>query len=171
MDISVDIERRFPEASNVFFSNGTPLTEKHLLRLSELRRVSFLNVSLNDHRPKVYEKIMRLPFDKAFARLNLIKQMKASGVLKFPVYVSRAGDGTAADSEFHDWVRTTYPSLSGLVTSRGERMGAIPGPLNPVPDLGCRQWLNLHLLSSGKSAFCCVDSDGRNGVGDDGPST
>jgi hypothetical protein len=166
MDISMDIERRFPEASSMFFSNGTPLTEKNLLRLSQLRRVSFLNVSLNDHRPKVYEAIMRLPFDKTFARLNLIQQMKASGVLKFPVYVSRVGDGTAADDEFLEWVRTTYPSLSGLVTPRGDWMGAIPGPLSPVPDVGCRQWFNLHLLSSGKSAFCCVDSDGRNGIGD-----
>lgn len=166
VDISMDIERRFPEASSMFFSNGTPLTEKNLLRLSLLQRVSFLNVSLNDHRPELYEEIMRLPFDKTITRLNLIQEMKASGVLRFAVYVSRVGDGTAADAEFLEWVRTTFPSLSGLVTPRGDWMGAIPGTLSPVPDVGCRQWFNLHLLSSGKSAFCCVDSDGRHGIGD-----
>jgi hypothetical protein len=45
-------------------------------------------------------------------------------------------------------------------------MGAIGGPPRPVPDVGCRQWFNLHILSSGKSAFCCIDSDGRHGIGD-----
>ena len=166
LDISVDIERRFPEATNMFFSNGTPLTEKTLLRLAELRRVAYLMVSLNDHRSKEYEEIMRLPFGRTIARLDLIHRMKSSGVLKFPVYLSRVGDGSEADAEFLEWVKKTYPSLSGLVTVRGDWMGAVSTPTGPVPDVGCRQWFQLHFLSNGRSAFCCVDSDGRHGVGD-----
>jgi hypothetical protein len=166
LDIAMDIERRFPEASNMFFSNGTPLTEKTLLRLSQLRRVEFLMVSMNDHRPKQYEAVMQLPFEKTIARINLINELRASGVLHFQVYLSRVGDGTAADDEFLDWVKKTYPALSGLVTVRGDWMGTIPIQLSPVPNVGCRQWFQLHFLSNGREAFCCVDSDGRHGMGD-----
>ena len=62
-DITTEIENRFPEAQHMLFSNGTPLNGGNLQRLAKLRRVDFLNLSLNDHRPDEYERIMRLPFD------------------------------------------------------------------------------------------------------------
>jgi len=166
LDITCEIERRLPEATNMFFSNGTPLTEKTLLRLSQLQRVDFLMVSVNDHRPTQYEEVMRLPFDKTVARLNLLHEMKASGILKFQIYLSRVGDGSSADNEFLDWVKSTYPSLSGLVTVRGDWMGLVPATLAPAPNVGCRQWFQLHVLANGRAAFCCVDGEGRHGTGD-----
>jgi hypothetical protein len=166
LDLSVEIEERFPEATNMFFSNGTPLTEKTLLRLAGLQRVSYLMVSVNDHRRDEYERIMRLPFDRTLTRLDLIQRMKDSGILRFPVYVSRVADGSAADGEFLEWVRRSYPALSGLVTPRGDWMGVVAAETGPVPDVGCRQWFQLHVLSNGKAAFCCIDSDGRHGTGD-----
>ena len=167
LDVSIEIERRFPEATNMFFSNGTPLTEKTLLRLSQLRRVSCRNLSVNDHRPTQYEQVMRLPFERTRERLNLIHQMKLSGVLRFQVYLCRVGDGSPVDEEFLQWAKNTYPSFSALVGVRGDWMGAVPNTAaSPVPDVGCRQWFQLNFLSNGKSAFCCIDSDGRHGVGD-----
>src|SRR5262249_48971248 len=72
-----------------------------------------------------------------------------------------------SDAEFLEWVKREYPALSGLVTVRGDWMGAVPTQLvGLVPPVGCRQWFQLHFLSNGKSAFCCVDSDGRYGSGD-----
>jgi hypothetical protein len=166
LDISIEIERRLPEAVNFFFSNGTPLNEKNLLRLAELRRVSFLNVSVNEHRPRQYAETMGLPFERIVARLDLIHGMKLSGVLKFPVFVSRVGDGTSADAEFLEWVRTQYPSLNGLVTVRGNWLGAVQGSIGAAPNVGCRQWFQLHVLADGKVAYCAIDSDGVRGTGD-----
>jgi hypothetical protein len=166
IDISMDIERRFPEASSMFFSNATPLNEKNLLRLSMLQRVAFLNLSVNHHRDQEYERIMGLPFARTKTRLALINEMKSSGVLPFPIYVSRVGDGGSDDAAFLEWVRTTYPALSGLVTVRGDWLGAVPTQIGVAPDVGCRQWFQLHLLSNGRHAFCCIDSDGGHGTGD-----
>ena len=46
-------------------------------------------------------------------------------------------------------------SLRGrLVTVRGDWLGAVK--------------TQLHLLSNGKHAFCCIDSDGAHGAGDAG---
>jgi hypothetical protein len=165
-EISAEIERRFPEATNFFFSNGTPLNEKNLMRLAELRSVAFLNISVNDHRPKQYEETMALPFDRILARLELLQRMKLSDILKFPIFVSRVGDGTSADEDFLEWVRSAYPSLTGLLTIRGNWLGAVDGHVGAVPDVGCRQWFKLHVLADGKEAFCCIDSDGAHGMGD-----
>jgi hypothetical protein len=166
IDLSFDIERRFPEAEHMFFSNATPLNEQNLLRLSRLGRVAFLNLSVNHHRPEEYERIMGLPFARTQARLTLINEMKSSGGLRFPVYLSRVGDGSSTDAEFLEWARRTYPALSGLVTVRGDWLGAVPTKIGVAPDVGCRQWFQLHLLSNGRHAFCCIDSDGGHGRGD-----
>ena len=167
LDISEDIGRRFPEASQMFFSNGTPLTESTLLRISKLSKVAFLSISVNDHRPDRYEQIMQLPFARTLQKIALVHEMKTAGGLPFPVYLTRVGDGSSSDGEFLEWVKREFPGLSGLVTVRGDWMGAVPAQLvGLVPAVGCRQWFQLHFLSNGKSAFCCVDSDGRYGSGD-----
>ena len=165
--ISSDIERRLPEARHMFFSNGTPLTEKNLLRLAELKRVGFLIVSVNEHRAQRYEEVMGLPFAKTLARLDVMHRMKAAGVLTFPIMLSKVGDGTAADGEFLQWGTNTYPLFSGMVPARSSWMGATPPlPGAAAPDVGCRQWFELHFLANGKSALCAIDSDGRHGTGD-----
>jgi len=73
---------------------------------------------------------------------------------------------TPADAAFLEWVKRSYPLFNGLVTMRGDWMGAVPAPVGAVPDVGCRQWFELHLLANGKAAFCCIDADARHGVGD-----
>jgi hypothetical protein len=165
-DISLDIQRRFPEASTFFSTNGIPLTEENLIRLTQLKRVDYLNISVNDYRPAHYERTMRLPFARIVERLALIQRMKMSGALQFPVSVSRVGDGTAADGEFLEWVRTNYPSLNGLVTVRGSWLGVIQGDFAAAPDVGCRQWFQLHVLANAKVAFCCFDAEGKYAIGD-----
>jgi Radical SAM superfamily len=166
LDVSEEIERRFPEARNMFFSNGTPLTESILLRLSKLKQVDFLMISVNDHRERQYESVMRLPYRKTLARLHLINEMCATGLLPFQTYISRVGDGTSVDGEFLEWVKREYPALSGLVTVRGNWMGAVRTPIGPAPDVGCRQWFQLHVLANGRASFCGLDSDARHGIGD-----
>lgn len=164
-DISEEINRRFPEAGHAFFSNGTPLNQRNLSRLASIRNVSFLNVSFNDHRPEEYERVMRLPYARTVARLDLLHRMKSSGILGFPVVVSRVGDGTAADAEFREWVGRRYPEFQVAINVRGDWIGAVPAHIRSVPDIGCTQWFKLHFLADGRSPFCCIDSDARHGAG------
>jgi hypothetical protein len=128
--------------------------------------VAYLSVSVNDHRPAEYERIMRLPFAKTLERLYTIETMKATGAFSFPIYLTRVGDGTPADAEFLDWVRANYPSLNGLVKSRGNWLGMIEGHRSTIPNVSCRQWFELHILANGQAAFCCIDAEGKYGVGD-----
>lgn len=164
-ELSHEVERRLPEAIQSFFSNGTPLTERNLLRLAALQRVSYLNISVNDHRREHYERTMRLPFEKTLERLVNINRLKSEGVLRFQIYVSRVGDGSPADSAFLEWVQLQFPALSGLVTERCDWFGMVPVTVGPAPDVSCRQWFQLHFLANGRNAYCCIDADGLHGVG------
>jgi hypothetical protein len=165
LDISDEIKRRFPEATHAFFSNGSLLTETTLLRLGALKRVYYLILSVNDHRPSEYERTMRLPFARTIARLDLMHEMKKAGLLGFGIDLCRVGDQTAADAEFLEWVKAKYPLFNGIVTVRHDWMGATPPPPGYVPDVPCRQWFQVHVLPDGSSPFCCIDSDARNGFG------
>ena len=50
-DIAARINERLQNASLVFFSNGTPLNKKNIEKLSKLKRISRLNISLNEYQP------------------------------------------------------------------------------------------------------------------------
>jgi hypothetical protein len=163
-DLSFEVERRFPEASQAFFSNATPLNEKNLLRLAGLQRVAYLNLSVNDHRQEEYEAVMRLPFERTLERLAVINRMKAEGALRFQIYLSRVGDGSAADAEFLEWVRVEFPALSALVTQRCDWINTVVTTIGGVPNAGCRQWFQLHFLANGRNAFCCIDANGLHGA-------
>jgi hypothetical protein len=165
LDISAEVERRLPEASHMFFSNGTPLTEKTLLQLSSLKKVDFLNISMNDHRQENYEAVMGLSFERTIRRINLIHEMKSGGQLPFKIFLTRVGDGSGFDAQFLEWVQVNYPAFSGIVTVRSNWMGAVDTLVGFAPNVGCRQWFQLHLLANGKEAFCCIDSNGTYGRG------
>ena len=165
-DISLEINRRFPDAGLVFFSNGTPLNEKNLVRLAGIRNVSFLNISVNDHDREQYEQVMRLPYKRMIERLDLVHEMKTAGTLQCRVVLSRVGDGSPRDAEYTEWVRLRYPAFEASVSPRGDWIGAVSVPIGAAPDVGCTQWFKVHFLSNGKSPFCCVDSDARWGTGD-----
>jgi hypothetical protein len=49
------VNARVPHASLVWFTNGSPLNKRNLMRLAEIRNTAFVNVSFNDHRQDAYE--------------------------------------------------------------------------------------------------------------------
>lgn len=159
-------ERAIPHASLVFFTNGTPLNVRNISRLAELSRVAYLNVSFNDHRAAEYERVMQLPFAPTLAVLNRLHAAVSDGRLAFPITLSRVGDGTSADDEFIEWCANSYPLFEAHSDPRGDWMGARPNaePAD-VPDVGCSQWMKLHVLADGREAFCCIDAEGQFGHG------
>ena len=63
-DILEDCGARLPSASLRMFTNGSPLTEKHIARLAKVRNLAHLWISLNHHDEKRYEQIMKLPLKR-----------------------------------------------------------------------------------------------------------
>lgn len=157
------INETLPHASLIFFSNGSPLNCQNIQNLLELHSVGRLNISLNECRPEKYQEVMQLPFNRTIEALQHLHDAK----LTFPVVLSRVGDGSNEDSAFKDWCRDVFPKFTAVVSSRSDWLGLKAASYNKsIPNIGCSQWFKLHLLASGREAFCCIDAEGKWGKGD-----
>jgi sulfatase maturation enzyme AslB (radical SAM superfamily) len=164
-EICRHIGEALPNAAVKLFSNGSPLNSANLLKLAELRNLELLVISLHDHRPEVYERVMGLPLARTLRNLDALHELKAAGTIAVRIEISRVGDGSSFDEEFCRWGRERFPLFTVYSTARANWMGAVNTLVSPVPQVGCGQWFNLNILADGKVAFCCIDSEGRFGAG------
>ena len=141
------------------------LTVQRIEQVLGLRNIEFFVISFNDHRPVEYEQVMKLPYARTLKHLDQPYEFQQQGAIPFPIFLSRVGDGTDADREFIDWCNDRYPNFTVSVYPRGDWMGMTPTSSFEVPDVGCRQWFQLHILASGNDAFCCIDAEGQFGFG------
>lgn len=150
-----------PKAALRVFSNGSPLTEKHLDELSEVRNVAHLWISLNSHVPEEYERIMQMPFERTAKRLDMLHGRD------FPheVVVSAVG---YPNEPFVRYCRERWPKFKALAFKRDAWID-FTEPNDPeVPNTPCSRWFELSIMATGKVAHCCMDSgeDDRYTIGD-----
>ncbi|MEZ0375340.1 MAG: radical SAM/SPASM domain-containing protein [Candidatus Sericytochromatia bacterium] len=158
MPILREINRRLPNAQLSLISNGHPLTEAKLLELAEIRNMLYLCISLNDHRPEVYTRLMELPWERMHDRLQLLHRLKAEGRLPFHILLSRVADGSADDQAFTAWGKAHYPLFKTDVYPRGNWIFQVDLEVpTEVPDVGCMRWFELSITATGEVALCCMD--------------
>ncbi|MCB2113856.1 MAG: radical SAM protein [Parvularculaceae bacterium] len=165
-DFAALVETKFPKICQMHFTNASPLNRRNFDEFLKLKRTTLLKISFNDHRKDEYERVMQIPFERTLSNVREIHARKEAGEFAFPVRIGRVGDGTKADSEFLAWAKREFPLFDAHVSPRFDWRGKIRNPNWSVPDVGCLQWLELHILANGTDAFCCTDSEGEFGVGD-----
>lgn len=167
-DILERCNERLPNAALRLFTNGSPLTEKHLHRLRSIRGVEHLWISLNHHVPERYQEIMKLPWKRTIEKLELVHRMKAAAEFDLPVLVSRVCDGSADDQAFVDFLRDKFPLFQVALVPQSEWLGQVEGLLgsNKIQPVGCGRWFELSIAATGQVAFCCMDGSVEYPVGD-----
>lgn len=166
-DLCRRINERLPNASIQIFSNGSTLTEANLRKLSQVKSVSFLWISLNHHEKQAYEALMHLRHDQTIARMEDVKRAKAEGWLAIPVMVSRVADGTEDDQAFERFVNTRFPGFQVMLVGREDWVGQVDVVRHrSVKPQGCSRWYELSIMSTGEVALCCMDGQGKHVVGD-----
>lgn len=167
-DILEDCNARLPNASLRMFTNGSPLTEKHIARLAKVRKLAHLWISLNHHDEQRYEQIMKLPLKRTLERLDLLHRKKAAGEFPPPVQVSRVCDNSADDRAFFDFVSARYPLFQPGMVAQSEWLGQVPGlhAAGKVHPVGCGRWFELSITATGQVAFCCMDGRAEYPIGD-----
>jgi len=156
-DVIEKINDRLSNASITITSNSSPITEKNLERLCQVKRLEYLWISANDHRKKNYETVMGIPYDRTIKRLDMIHQWKEDGKFIPPVVLSRVGDGSDADQGFIKWVQEKYPLFNFNVTRRGDWLGQVDTNAFPVPDVGCMRWFDIVITATGEVSHCVMD--------------
>jgi len=167
-DILERCNERLPQAVLRVFTNGSPLTAKHVERLARVRNLEHLWISLNHHDPAGYEALMKLPWKRTIERLDLLHKAKAGGGFAPPVIVSRVTDGSADDAAFAAFVRERFPLFRPGLVPGSEWLGQVQGLIGTgkILPVGCGRWFELSITATGEVAFCCMDGKAEYAIGD-----
>jgi len=163
-----DVNRRFPNAAIRLFSNGSPMTAEKIDRVARLGNVEHLWISLNDHRPDVYEDVMKIPLAKTLKRLDVLHERKASGDFHHKVVISKVVDGTESDHQFREWVNGRYPEFEVVLIKRDSWIGFHDhAAINQqVPKTKCLRWYEIDITATGVVSLCCMDGRCEYPIGD-----
>jgi hypothetical protein len=166
-DVLAYCNKHLANASLVITTNGSPLAEKVLDRLQAVQNIGVLYVSFADHRQAEYEAAMQIPYAKTLERLDALHAAIAKGTLSFPVCVTRVGNGTTADADFVAWMNNRYPAFRAQVFRRQNWLGQVSQMAqDAVPHVSCHRWFEMHIISSGVVAHCCMDGRAEWPMGD-----
>ncbi len=163
------INRELPQAWLRLFSNGSALTPKQLQAVAGLERVVHLWISLNDHRPDEYERVMSLEFQRTAGNLDVLHAMVEFGEFPHPVMVSKVMEGRAADPvdrEFSAYVAKRWPLFTSHLIKRDRWIDFLEDDGSEVPDKPCSRWYELNITAEGIVSLCCMDATGEHAIGD-----
>jgi hypothetical protein len=161
------INAQLPNAKLRLFTNGSPLTHAIIEKISLIRNVTHLWISLNEVDAEAYRKLMDLPLERTLQRLDDLHQAVARKQFPHPVTVSRVMDGSDRDRAFHTFVKERYPLFHPFMIGEGNWSGQVATRMNRrVPGTGCWRWYELSIMASGKVALCCMDGEGKHVIGD-----
>lgn len=159
---------KLPGARISLITNGSALTERKIDRLKKVKRMAYLNVSLNYDNAEEYEEVMQLPFERTIQRLDTLHRAKAAGGLDFMIRVTRVSDELSADASFLQWTRHRYPGFEVAILPRNDWIGEVvtEHSLSQVPDAACHRWFDLSVTATGVVAMCCMDGAAKYPKGD-----
>lgn len=160
------VNAELPNALIRLFTNGSTLTEKNIREIAALDRVMHLWVSLNDHEPDAYYKLMGLSFARTAANLDRLHAIGVAGGFPHEVVVSRVRELGARDNQFVAYVRERWPYFRVHLIKRDGWIDFIQAERIEVPDEGCQRWYELNIMADGKVALCCMDGTGEHAIGD-----
>lgn len=171
--ICVSIELSLPQARLRLFTNGQPLTERHMQWIGDLQRVEHLWISLNSTDPDEYEQLMKCSYAIVRGHLDVLHRKVAAGEFKHPVVLSRVLQGGShgqvmgnRDLEFHRSVLQRWPLFSTYLIKRDSWLGYVKPGDSRVPRTSCTRWFELSITAQAKAVLCCMDGKGEYEQGD-----
>lgn len=184
-EICQQIESTCPEATLRLFTNGQPLTEKHLEWVAKLKRLDCLWVSLNSIDPQEYGERMKLSFRITQLKLDVLHRWMEQGLFSHRVIVSRVMTGKSTGTQTHavqqpqpivigdtkdflfrQYVRKRWPRFESFLIKQDSWLGYVP-PADPrIPQTACARWFELNITATGKVVLCCMDGEEKHVLGD-----
>lgn len=166
-DIIKLVNEKLPNASISIITNGSPLTEKKIDQLSEIKNLSYMNISLNYNEEEEYESVMKINFARTIDKLILLHGKKQDGRLPFPIRLTRVSDNKTSDLMFINWVMEKFPMFLPTIIPRNDWIGDIKSSHQlKIPDAPCHRWFDLSITATGMVAMCCMDGEAKYPKGD-----
>ncbi len=168
------ITQNIPRARIRLFTNGQPLTSRHLDWIAALPqgRVEHLWISLNSVDPVEYGELMKCSYSIVYDHLHELHARVVKGTFPHPVVVSRVLQSThrntlsVLDVGFHRSVLAQWPRFESVLIKRDGWLGHV-APSDPrVPQGPCGRWFELSITAEGTVVQCCMDGKGEYIYGD-----
>jgi len=160
------INTELPNAKIRLFTNGSPLNEKNIEKIANIKNMVHLWVSLNEYEEEPYRKLMDLPFTKTIEKLDMLHNLVQAG-FPHPVFVSRIADGSERDKGFMTYLAQRYPLFERFLIGRSNWTGQVDiGMQKRILPYSCARWYEVSIMASGKVALCCMDGEGKHVIGD-----
>jgi sulfatase maturation enzyme AslB (radical SAM superfamily) len=131
------------------FSNGSALTPKNIEGLAKLKRVAQLWVSLNEHRPEEYEKLMGLKFEHTAKNLDYLHEQP------FPHAVMLSTVGFP-NEDFRRYCYERWPRFESMAIKKDAWLGFTDAQVTTIPDTSCSRWFELSVTARGTVSHCCM---------------
>jgi hypothetical protein len=146
------INREAPWVKLRLFTNGSALIPAKIDAIAKLQNVEHLWISLNEHRPDEYEKLMGLKFEITAKRLDDLHSRE-----DFPHRVVLSTVGYPNEEfRFYCWKR--WPKFESLAIKKDSWLGYTDAQRKDVPDTACSRWFELSIMATGEVAHCCMHS-------------
>lgn len=170
-DICEAIESQVKNARLRLFTNGTPLTDRHLNWISDLARLDHLWISLNEVDEASYYQTMGLSYSIVKGNLDRLHARIIAQTFWQNVVVSRVSDGNSftpseKDKIFAEFVRKRWPRFRVHIIKKDGWLGYTTPGDSRVPQSPCGRWFELNVMAHGKVALCCMDGTGEFSIGD-----
>lgn len=149
--------KRLPHSFIRLFTNGSPLTQRHIDWIGKIPNIVHLWISLNSHKEKEYEQVMSLPFKHTAKRLDNLHRQD----FPHPVVLSKVG----GDEGFRQYCYDRWPKFKVFIIKKDAWIDYTDAQITQVPDRPCARWEELSITSEGKVALCCMD-EGKYSIGD-----
>ena len=133
------------------FSNGSALTQANVHRIANLKRLSYMWVSLNSHIPEEYKKLMGLSFERTAKNLDYLHS------IDFPHQVMLSCVGYP-NEPFRRYCFDRWPKFLSIAIKKDAWLGFTDPQVTEVPDAACSRWFELSVMATGKVSHCCMDA-------------
>ncbi|WP_416672055.1 radical SAM/SPASM domain-containing protein [Egbenema bharatensis] len=160
------LQGKLPSVNIHLVTNGSALTENKIDALASAQRPFNMNVSLNDHRPEIYEKLMSLKFERTIGNIEILHDKLVHGEFPHSVAICRVSGKREDDIEFLDWVSAKFPHFRVIIKPAGNWIGKVDSRTHDsVLPIGCLAWFQFSIMATGDVALCCMDAHGEKTFG------
>lgn len=159
------IRSRLPKTKLRVYSNGYALAPKRVDSLLGMG-IDHLYISLNTLNPEKYQNIMGFKLERTLENVKYMTDPSRRSKLarQITLRMTRMDDTTLEEQrQFKAFCdeRGVRCFIVGLFNYKGD----INSPL-PNPSYACEHITRLDIMSSGKTALCCMDQEGAYTLGD-----
>lgn len=171
------IASRFPNATILFWSNGTTLKKGAFEWMSDFQRAALI-ISLNSVDEEEHMALMGFGLKVVNQNLDHLHGLVEQQQFKLPVKLSAPYHDDPQAEKFTKACKERWPKFGTAVRPYFQWMGesaagleykteaGLPGKYGETSDaeqIPCGQWFDIHVLANGYVTKCCIDETGYQG--------